>query len=66
MIEKEQKMRIVNDVTFDANGKRYVTIFGTSSESKPTQGFCMGSCFIEVDTGKAYLFNETTSAWVEQ
>ena len=59
-------MRIVKDVTIDANGKRYVEIFGTSGESKPTQGFCMGSCFIEVDTGKAFLFNETTSAWVEQ
>ncbi len=59
-------MRIVKDVTVDSDGKRYVEIFGTSSESKPTQQICMGSCFVEVDTGKAFLFNETTSAWVEQ
>lgn len=59
-------MRIVKNVTLDADGKRYIEGFGTSSESKPTQGICMGSCFIEVDTGKAFLFNETTSTWVEQ
>lgn len=59
-------MRIISDVTIDSNGKRYVTIFGTSSESKPTQQITMGSVFVEVDTGKAFLFNETTSAWVEQ
>ena len=59
-------MRIVEDILKDTTGKRFVTIFGTSSESKPTDFPCMGSCFIEVDTGKAYLFNETTSAWVEQ
>ena len=46
--------------------KRIVTIFGTSSESKPTDGIAFGSSFIEVDTGKAFLFNESTSAWVEQ
>ena len=59
-------MRIVEDILKDTTGKRFVTIFGTSSEGKPTDFPCMGSCFIEVDTGKAYLFNETTSAWVEQ
>ena len=59
-------MRIVEDILKDTNGKRFVTIFGTSSESKPTDFPCMGSCFIEVDTGKAFLFNETTSLWVEQ
>lgn len=59
-------MRIVEDILKDTDGKRFVTIFGTSLESKPTDFPCMGSCFIEVDTGKAFLFNETTSAWVEQ
>ena len=29
-------MRIVKDVTVDSDGKRYVEIFGTSAESKPT------------------------------
>lgn len=39
-------MRIVKNVTLDADGNRYVEIFGTSSESKPAQGICMGSCYI--------------------
>ena len=49
-----------------ADGKKQVEIFGTSSENKPTTGIAFGSVFIEVDTGKAFLFNESTSLWVEQ
>ena len=58
-------MRIVSEKLFDSNNK-YVEIYCTSSESKPTTGIIMGSVAIEVDTGKAFLFNETTSSWVEQ
>lgn len=36
-----------------------------SGDSKPTTGIVNGSTCIEVDTGKVYLFNEATSAWVE-
>ena len=53
-------------VTIGPDGKKAATFYGTSSEAKPTQNIAMGSVFIEVDTGKAYLFNETTSIWVEQ
>ena len=53
-------------IILTADQKRVVTIFGTSSESKPTTGIAMGSAFVEVDTGKSFLFNETTSLWVEQ
>lgn len=59
-------MREVESQIFDTTGVKYVTIFGTSSETKPTNGIITGSVFVEVDTGKAYLFNEDTSAWVEQ
>jgi hypothetical protein len=59
-------MREVESQIFDNTGGKYVTIFGASSETKPTTGIITGSVFVEVDTGKAYLFNETTSAWVEQ
>ena len=50
----------------DGSYKKVVTIFGTSSETKPTTGIAFGSVFVEVDTGKAFLFNESTSLWVEQ
>ena len=59
-------MREVESQIFDTTGVKYVTIFGTSSETKPTTGIITGSVYVEVDTGKAFLFNETTSAWVEQ
>lgn len=45
--------------------KKYVELFGLSTDSKPTTGIVMGSVFVEVDTGKCYLFNEDASAWVE-
>ena len=50
-----------------ANGEALTMadLFGTSNDSKPTAGYANGSVFLEVDTGKVYLFNETTSAWVE-
>ena len=58
-------VRITNETTYPAN-TRYIEAFGLSTDSKPTTGIITGSVFVEVDTGKAYLFNETTSAWVEQ
>jgi len=56
----------INVTTAYADGKKQVEIFGTSSETKPTTGIAFGSVFVEVDTGKAFLFNEANSTWVEQ
>lgn len=58
-------MRITEQTTL-TNEVNVCTIFGTSSETKPTTGIAFGSVFIEVDTGKAFLFNESTYEWVEQ
>ena len=49
-----------------ADGKSYVEIAGTSSESKPTSDIVTGSRFDEVDTGKQYRFDELSGAWYEQ
>lgn len=46
--------------------KKYVELFGLSTDSKPTTGIVTGSVFVEVNTGKLFLFNEDASAWVEQ
>lgn len=48
------------------DGKRYVEIAGTSTETKPTGDFLSGSIFVEVDTGKVYFYNASGSTWVEQ
>ena len=58
-------MRILTEQQFDAEKKRIVA-YGLSTDTKPTSGIVMGSVFVEVDTGKAFLFNETASSWVEQ
>lgn len=57
-------MRALVENKFSDN-KKYVELYGTSSDSKPTTGIVMGSVFVEVNTGKVFLFNEDTSAWVE-
>ena len=38
--------------------KKYVELFGLSTDSKPTTGIVTGSKFTEVDTGDEYLFDE--------
>ncbi len=45
----------------------YTALAGTSKESKPTTGIVSGSRFVEVDTGKQYVFDgiSTTPAWTE-
>lgn len=55
-------------IGLNANGVANVLkeIFGTSDETKPTNGVTMGSTFTEVDTGDVYLFNETSGEWVKQ
>ena len=49
------------------NGKAVymAELFGLSTDAKPTEGYVNGTVFLEVDTGKIYLFNETSSTWVE-
>lgn len=46
------------------NGKPLVTVYCLSTDSKPTN-VANGSSCIEINTGKAFLFNEGGSAWVE-
>lgn len=36
----------------------------STDEPKPMKG-CTGSVFFEVDTGKAYFFDEVSGEWIE-
>ena len=58
-------MRILDEQIID-DDKKYIVLYYTSGETKPTTGIVMGSVAVEVDTGKTFLFNETASSWVEQ
>lgn len=40
-------------------------VYGLSTDAKPTDGLATGSAFIEVDTGKLYLFDEVGATWTE-
>ena len=50
--------------TFTDN-KRYIEAAGLSTDSKPTTGIVTGSVFIEVNTGKVFLFDEASGSWQE-
>ena len=58
-------MREIISKTF-TEGKKYVEIAGNSSETKPVDGIITGSKFKEVDTGKTFLFDESSNEWFYQ
>ena len=41
-----------------------VDFAGNSGDSKPTSGIVTGSSFLEVDTGKKFVFDEVSGCWV--
>lgn len=44
-------------------GRRYVEAAGLSTDEKPTEGIVTGSRFLEVDTGNAWIWDETAQSW---
>lgn len=57
-------MRIVNSGDYTQN-YGMVIVYCISSELKPTNGIANGSICFEIDTNKAYLFDEEGSQWNE-
>lgn len=45
------------------NGKDRVEGECLSTDTKPTEGIANGSCLIEMDTNKAYMFDEAGETW---
>ena len=46
--------------------KKYVELYGLSTDTKPTTGIVTGSKFTEVNTGDEFLFDETsTGTWTK-
>jgi hypothetical protein len=54
-------VRILVQNTFDSE-KNYIEAAGLSTDTKPETDIVTGSSFIEVDTGDAYLFDESAAA----
>lgn len=46
--------------------RRQKTIYGLSTDIKPTKGFKNADIFYEMDTQKVYMFDEENGAWLEQ
>lgn len=42
-----------------------VVVAGLSTDAKPTDGIANGSMFVEMDTGKIYLFDADGATWRE-
>ena len=49
----------------DGNNIVQVKLAGLSTDSKPTTGIATGSSFLEVNTGKIFLFDEVGGTWNE-
>lgn len=43
----------------------YSEYSGLSTDSKPTTGVFNGSTFLEMDTGRVFVFDATTLNWIE-
>ena len=41
------------------------TIYGLSTDTKDTVGVANGTAFVEMDTGKVFLFDEENGQWQE-
>ena len=46
--------------------KEQVTLYGLSTDSKPTANISNGTAFVEMDTGKLYFYNAAGDVWIEQ
>lgn len=61
-------VRILSTKQFrDGDGEyQYIEAAGLSTDSKPVMAnMATGSTFIEVNTGKVYMWNEASTTWVE-
>ena len=58
-------VRVTNEITFDET-KKYIEAYCNSEDNKPSDGIITGSFCYEVDTGKTFLFDEKSSAWIDQ
>lgn len=46
-------------------GRSIYTWTGLSTDTKPNGNLTGGCMFIEIDTAKAYIWNEQSSQWIE-
>lgn len=58
-------IRILKENNFDGE-KKYIEAAGLSTDTKPTANLITGSLFMEADTGKVYVYDETgAGTWTQ-
>ena len=57
-------VRILTETIVEGT-KRYIEAACLSTDTKPVDDLVTGSVMIEVDTSKAYMYDEDSSEWVE-
>lgn len=55
----------VTNVGVSYGNNVYKEFTGLSDDNKPVGGLLTGSVFIEVDTGKAFFYDEESETWME-
>lgn len=60
---------LINSSNFAFDKAAYVEYAGLSTDTKPVGNFMTGSIFVEVNTGKVFMYNSAAAAgseWVEE
>jgi hypothetical protein len=57
--------KIENSRTHEGEAKQTLEFRGLSTDQKPTENVDNGSIYIEIDTGKFYLFDLENEQWNE-
>ena len=57
---------VIKDSQVPSEMRLYIVSFGKSTDTKPTsEEWVTGSVLIEVDTGKAYFYEEEADVWYQ-
>ena len=62
---KKQAVRFVPDASGALQSVDMLELYGLSTDTKPTQNVSNASCFVEMDTGSIYLFDEENAKWLK-
>lgn len=65
MVTQDGSVRFETDASGASIAAASATYFGLAEDDQPTDGVGNGSCFIEMDTGKIYFFDEENATWIE-
>lgn len=60
MVTTENGAQLIN-----TRYRRPVTLFGLSTDVKPSDNIANGSTFIEMDTGTLYFYDAENQEWLE-